>query len=114
MNQSSRRFARGHGELVILGLLAKTPMHGYQIHRILCEPGSRAVYILCMGEGTLYPLLHRLEKRGLVKSQWINVGAKRKQRRYLITKKGGAEYKRLRGCWTRLAQAVQKICAVKL
>lgn len=110
MEGARYRFSKGHGELVVLGLLTKGPMHGYQIFQTLCEPERRAVYILCMGEGTLYPLLYRMEKKGLIGGRWVKVADKRKQRQYRITKKGGQEYRRIRRCWTALMTAVNKIC----
>ncbi len=111
MKKTLLRFCKGPGELVILGLLIKGPMHGYQIVRTLCEPAKRVIYVLCMGEGTLYPLLHRLEKKGFINGQWVKVGDKRKQRHYNITPKGRREYAWLLQRWTSLAKAVHKVCA---
>lgn len=111
MRKPLQRFCAGPGELVVLGLLTRAAMHGYQIVRALCEPGKKVVYILCMGEGTLYPLLHRLETRGCIKGQWLKVGERRRQRQYRITPKGRREYAGMFRCWTSLAAAVHKICA---
>ena len=114
MKTAFHRFAKGPGDMVILGLLTKKPMYGYQMFQTLCESESRIIHVLCMGEGTLYPLLYRLEKKGLIKGQWIKVGKKRKQRHYHITPKGVTEYNRLRKCWATLMRAVHKICGYKI
>lgn len=110
MKDGFHRFSKGHGELVVLGLLTRNAMHGYQIVRSLCEEEGKILYVLCMGEGTLYPLLYRLEKKQLIRGRWAKAGKKRQLRQYHITRKGRVEYRRLRRCWTALTAAVEKIC----
>ena len=97
--------------MVILGLLTRKPIPGYQISQTLCESERKIIRVLCIGEGTLYPLLYRLEKKGLIKGRWIRVGDKRRRRQYHITKKGRQEYKRIRRCWAILSLAINKVCA---
>jgi len=70
-------FAKGINELLVLGALAGGPQHGYQI---ALEMAERSKGLFVLQHGTLYPLLHRLEKAKLVRSEWEQ-GDGRKRRR---------------------------------
>jgi len=113
MNDATRCFRRGPGELVVLGMLAHRPMHGYRMFRTLCESDDKIVYALCMNEGTLYPLLYRLERKGLVAGAWEKAGLRRRRRHYHITAEGRREYQHLGQAWHTLVRAVGTICAFK-
>jgi transcriptional regulator len=75
---------RGHLDLLVLSVLRDGPLHGYAIIRTLRERSDGDFDIL---EGTLYPALHRLEARGLVKSSWEATSGRRR-RIYSLTRRG--------------------------
>ena len=82
---------KGNAVVLILSVLAREAMHGYRIAREL-EKISEGYF--AMGEGTLYPHLHQLEKDGLIEGYWENVSGGRDRKCYRITEKGTAELAR--------------------
>lgn len=78
---------KGSTEPLLLSLLAKQPMYGYQIIK---ELGNKSEGYFQFKEGTLYPVLHRLEKSGLVAGKWEMIPSGRQRRYYHITDKGKA------------------------
>ena len=70
-------------ELLVLAVLDDEPSHGYQIALRVEE---RTVGRFTFQHGTLYPILHRLERQGRVKGEWEAEGRRRK--RYAITARG--------------------------
>jgi len=72
-------------ETLILSLLLTGNKHGYQL-ALEIEENSEGYFKF--NHGTLYPILHKLEKEGLIKGLWKNEGPKRKRKYYSITKKG--------------------------
>lgn len=78
---------KGSTESLLLSLFAKQPMYGYQIIKEL-ENESKGYFQF--KEGTLYPVLHRLEKSRLITGKWEMLGSGRQRRYYYITDKGRA------------------------
>ena len=77
-------FARGIHELLVLSTLQQAPKHGYQI-ALDVEADSDGLF--CFRHGTLYPILHRLEKEGVIRGRWSRSGGRRKKR-YELTRSG--------------------------
>ncbi len=95
---------KGAVELIILGLLDKTPSYGGQIlERLQSEAG------IDVSSGTLYPLLSRLRKSGLVATSWEEspVGPPRKI--YALTTSGRQRAKQMKREWDVLALAVAQV-----
>ncbi len=84
---------RGFLQVLVLVLLERK-MYGYYIVKKLKKKG----YLI--EENTLYPLLRRLEKKGLIKSQW-DVSEKRPRKFYIISKKGQDVRRQLLSIWQR-------------
>jgi DNA-binding PadR family transcriptional regulator len=76
---------KGSSEIIILTLLSQKPMYGYQISQ---ELQRRSAGYFKMKEGLLYPTMHRMEKGGLVSSEWRTVTGQRRRKYYLITERG--------------------------
>ena len=76
---------RGNSDSLLLCLVGRQPMYGYQI---LKELAKRSEGYFKFKEGTLYPALHRLEKSGLVAGEWQMLPNGRQRRYYHITDKG--------------------------
>ncbi|MBC8182444.1 helix-turn-helix transcriptional regulator [candidate division KSB1 bacterium] len=72
-------------EILILTILFKEKKHGYQL---ALEIEERSNGSFKFNHGTLYPILHKLEKEGLIKGTWKQEGPKRKRKYYSITAKG--------------------------
>jgi len=94
---------RGTLDLLILKALSGGPAHGYEVARWIESATSDA---LAVGEGTLYPALHRLEERGWVKAQWGSSENNRRAKFYALTKVGRAQLDRETESWQRYAAAV--------
>jgi DNA-binding PadR family transcriptional regulator len=75
---------KGHLETMLLAVLAESPGHGYAVIEWL---RSRSGGQFDLPEGTVYPALHRLERGGLIESEW-DAGSGRKRRVYRLTQDG--------------------------
>lgn len=76
---------KGSTTLLILAVLSEEPMYGYQISQ---ELANRSGGYFDMKEGLLYPLLHRMQREGLVNSQWQAASGTRRRKYYTITPSG--------------------------
>jgi PadR family transcriptional regulator PadR len=97
--------AQGHLDLVLLGVLAAGPGHGYAIIAALKQRSDGA---LDLPEGSVYPALHRLEEIGLVSSDWAQTGGRRR-REYHLTPKGATALRSQRAEWSRLSAAIDAV-----
>ena len=94
---------RGTLDLLVLRALSWGPSHGYGVASWI----ERATGdVLQVGEGTLYPALHRLEERGWVESDWGVSENNRKAKFYALTARGRAQLRAEAAAWTRFARAV--------
>jgi len=71
--------------LLLLSVLAREASYGYAIIRALNQEGEG---LFTWQEGTVYPILHKMEKEGLVRTQWQEAESGRKRRYYYITAVG--------------------------
>ena len=92
---------RGAIVLAILGQL-REPLYGYSLRERLADEG------LEVKEGTLYPLLRRLESQGLLDSEW-DVGEGRPRRYYSLSKKGEKVLAELQTEWEELVRALGRL-----
>jgi transcriptional regulator len=97
---------QGTLDLLILSVVANEPQHGYAIAQRLQQISRDVIQV---GQGSLYPALHRMENRGLLDTRWRQSETGRDAKYYTITKKGRAELERERASWRRLARAVSVI-----
>ncbi len=80
----SKELISGSTTMLVLSVIKNEDMYGYKIIR---ELEVRSEYAFSFKEGTLYPILHALEKERLVESYWVTADG-RKRKYYHITKKG--------------------------
>ena len=93
------------GSLVVAALTAlRSEQYGYTLRRALAEHGME------IDEGTLYPLLRRLESQGLLDSEWREEG-KRKKRFYRLSVMGEEVLERLLGEWRAIDASLRGILA---
>lgn len=105
MSDRSPTLMPGVPELVLLRLLAQQEMYGYEIARAL-KLGSRGA--LDLGEGVLYPALHALDARGLVRTRSRRVEG-RTRIYYTLTPRGRRRLEHLIDNWRRLSAGVELI-----
>ncbi len=96
----------GNVETMLLALLAEGPSYGYQIVRDLNQQGSG---LLKLGEGTVYPVLHRLEERGQIAGKWRQLQGARPRKYYRLTPKGRRALAGQREQWAGLVEVMQKM-----
>lgn len=89
--------ARTLNELLILATIRAGPKHGYQI---ALEIEERSGGYFGFQHGTLYPILHRLEKEGYIDGAWGSGRIPRRRKEYRITGQGEVHLERIRGEWT--------------
>ncbi len=96
---------RGHLDLLVLQVLADSPLHGYAI---IEELKRRTEDALDVPEGTLYPVLHRLEREDLLQAQWAEVNGRRRKS-YRLTTRGCRRLQDHRRDWARFRWAVEAV-----
>ena len=92
-------------DLLILHLLAERDMYGYEM---VTELAGRSNEVFQLKEGTLYPLLHRLEKEGSV-SAYEEKKEGRVRRYYRLTRKGGEKLRERTEAWETYSGAVNAV-----
>src|SRR5438309_11264873 len=103
--ESSGELLPGTLDMLILKALSRGAMHGYGIAQFI-QQASREV--LRVEEGALYPALHRLEVRGLLKAEWGTSENNRRAKFYKLTAVGRRELDSETAYWTRVAAAVTR------
>jgi PadR family transcriptional regulator PadR len=81
----AQNLTRSCNEALLLAALAEGPKHGYQL---AVEIERRGGGLFRFKHGTLYPILHKLEKDGLIRGAWSDAGQKRKRKSYALTDRG--------------------------
>jgi PadR family transcriptional regulator PadR len=94
---------QGTLDLLILKTIAREPVHGWGIaKRIQVLSGD----VLSVGQGSLYPALHRLEQQGWIKAAWKDSDLGRPAKVYELTREGKKQLARELQTWDRLSSAV--------
>ena len=97
---------QGTLDMLILQILSLEPAHGYGIAQRL-EQISRSV--VQVNQGSLYPALHRLEKRGWLSAKWGEAETGREAKFYALTRAGRKQLEAEAANWDRLSEAVELI-----
>jgi PadR family transcriptional regulator, regulatory protein PadR len=102
----SRELKKGSPELLILALLDEHDRHGYEIGRLIEERSGGSLHFRI---GSLYPVLCRLEEKGLTKGRWVESAGGPRRRYYHLTAKGRAFLKQERDTWDAYVFAVNQV-----
>src|SRR5262245_30534149 len=95
---------QGTLDLLILKTIARDPLHGWGIaKRIEALSGD----VLAVGQGSLYPALHRLEQQGWIQAEWKDSDLGRSAKFYALTREGRKQLERELESWDRLSSAVR-------
>jgi transcriptional regulator len=94
---------RGSLDLLILKVLALQPMHGWGIAQRIQQLSEDSLQV---GQGSLYPALHRLELNELIASEWCPSGNNRRAKYYSVTALGRKRLKAELAEWKRTSQAI--------
>jgi PadR family transcriptional regulator, regulatory protein PadR len=97
---------QGTLDLLILRTLALEPQHGWAISERIHQISSD---VLLIQQGSLYPALHRLERRGWIRAKWGLSENNRKAKYYELTKAGRKQLQVEEDSWKKLAAAVARV-----
>ena len=97
---------QGTLDLLILHVASLGPVHGYAIAQRLQQISKDALQVQ---QGSLYPALHRLEKRKLLRADWGTAESGREAKFYTVTPAGRQQLTHERDDWARLSQAITLI-----
>lgn len=101
---------KGSAELLILALLEQQPRHGYELSKLIA---SRSKGVLTFHAASLYPLLVRLEERGLIAGRWVEKAGQRRRRYYRITAEGKDVLSSQRRSWKEFFAAINRVAGVQ-
>jgi transcriptional regulator len=97
---------QGTLDLLILKVIALEPMHGWAIAQRIRQMSGE---VLQVGQGALYPCLHKLEQNGWIRSEWAISENKRRAKYYSLTKAGQKILDREAAQWERLSAAISLV-----
>jgi len=102
----SSELLQGTLDLLILKTLALEPMHGWGIAQRIQQVSQD---VLQVGQGSLYPALHRLEAKGWIRSEWAASDNNRRARFYSLTRAGKKQLEAELANWQRISAAIALI-----
>jgi transcriptional regulator len=105
-----REWKKGSAELLVLSLVEDHPRHGYEIAKLI---DTRSGGALRFRVTSLYPLLYRLEERGLIEGRWVEKAAQRRRRHYRLTSAGRALLDQQRRSWKSFVDAVRRVTGIE-
>jgi PadR family transcriptional regulator, regulatory protein PadR len=97
---------QGTLDLLILKIVALEPMHGWAIARRISQMSND---VLQVGQGSLYPALHKLEQQGWIEAEWRDSENNRRAKYYRLTRDGRRALKQEVAQWVRLSTAISAI-----
>lgn len=100
---------KGTLSLLILSLLSRRPMYGYEI-AVTVHRDTEGAFV--WREGSLYPNLHKLQADGLINGKWEDRETGRKRCYYQLTRKGRLALKEKSESWAQLSQAVGRVLEI--
>ncbi len=106
MAEERLELPQGTLDLLILKAVALEPMHGWAISERLQQISSEAIQVQ---QGSLYPSLHRLERKGWVKANWAISENNRRAKYYELTASGRKQLATETAAWRKLTSAVDQI-----
>jgi len=106
MNDQNTDIIQGTLDMLILKIVALGPLHGYGISLRIRQISNE---VLQVQQGSLYPALHRLEKRGWLEAEWGESDKGRQAKFYKLSVKGRKQLESEESNWNRLAGAVATI-----
>ena len=104
-----REIKRGSTEMLILALVEERARHGYEIAKLIEE---RSASVLQFHVASLYPLLYRLEKRGLLQGRWVEKAGQRRRRYYKLTPAGRKVLAEQRQTWQDFFIALDRVARI--
>ena len=105
-----QEWKKGSAELLVLSLLEDQPRHGYDISKLIQIRSGGALQFHVT---SLYPLLHRLEKQGLVEGLWVEKADQRRRRYYSLTTPGRRMLRSKQKSWKNFVAVISRITGIE-
>ena len=106
MTKERSDLLQGTLDMLVLKALQLEPMHGWGISERI---GQWSEHVLQLGQGTLYPALYRLERQGLIQSEWNVTENSRRARYYSLTRQGRRQLETELAQWRRASRAINQV-----
>jgi transcriptional regulator len=106
MSRDRTDVLQGTLDMLVLKALQLEPMHGWGITERLEQWSGEVVQL---GQGTLYPALYRLERQGLIRSEWRTTANNRRARYYSLTREGRRHFIEELAEWRRMSHAIDLV-----
>ncbi len=110
MSESKPDLLPGTLDMLVLQTLSPKPIHGYAIAQRIRAMSDD---VLAVEQGSLYPALYRMERRGWLKAKWGVSETKRRAKFYHITKAGRQQLEREQSSWSTFVEAVARVMGGK-
>ncbi|HMD36009.1 MAG TPA: helix-turn-helix transcriptional regulator [Vicinamibacterales bacterium] len=101
---------KGSAELLILALLEERDRHGYELAKLIEDRSAGAIVFHV---ATLYPLLYRLERRGVINGRWVEKPGTRRRRFYRLTAEGQNVLRAQRRSWRAFFAALNRVARLR-
>jgi len=105
-SRSDAELLQGTLDMLILKVVALRPIHGYAIAQRIQQISKDA---LLVRQGSLYPALYRLERKGLLKSEWKTQDGGREAKYYSLTRTGKEQLSAETAGWQRIVEAISLV-----
>jgi transcriptional regulator len=109
-HEDDQALKKGTAELLILAQLEERASHGYEIAQQIAARSNGAV---SFHVASLYPILYRLERRGLIGGRWVEKAGQRRRRYYRLTSAGRRVLAERRRNWSAFMEAVQQAAGLR-
>jgi transcriptional regulator len=106
VGESRISLPQGTLDLLILRTLSLGPLHGWAVADRLQQISGAALQV---PQGSLYPALHRLERRGWIAAEWGTTDANRRAKYYTLTTRGRRQLENEQAAWRKLAAIVSRV-----
>jgi transcriptional regulator len=107
---SDRELRKGSAEMLIMSLLEERDRHGYELAKLIDRRSDGA---LTFHVASLYPILYRLERRGLIQGRWIEKSGERRRRFYRLTAPGAKRLAAERRSWSSFVSVLTKVARLR-
>jgi transcriptional regulator len=108
--QLATELKRGSAELLLLSLLEEGDRHGYDLAR---QIDARSNGAITFNTASLYPILYRMEERGLIDGRWVERAGQRRRRYYRLTADGRRTLARQRGLWATFVAGLDRVAGIR-
>lgn len=106
-----KQLLKGTIPLLVLHLLAQADLYGYQLIKTIVQASGG---VFAFSEGTLYPVLHALERDGHLRAYWRDSDTGRKRKYYAITSRGLEELSQRKTEWRTFSGAIEAVLIEEL